>query len=191
MILHLRYRSVCRYAHSGRSFFLLPFPRICCQHVRCLFSMGYNTTAAACPCSHPVKTRTVSRHFHTISHHFSTYNQQFYQNMYCFLLSFHKIHVSFLSCYVRLPKNLAENGSQKGFTIFPPDAMLFENDPENQSTNRKDIYYVNWKNDYFGSNRRNRRIQGGEPCQPFKETARGCTRDYDQKCAGIYHTADL
>ena len=130
MILHLRYRSVCRYAHSGRSFFLLPFPRICCQHVRCLFSMGYNTTAAACPCSHPVKTRTVSRHFHTISHHFSTYNQQFYQNMYCFLLSFHKIHVSFLSCYVRLPKNLAENGSQKGFTIFPPDAMLFENDPE-------------------------------------------------------------
>ena len=123
MILHLRYRSVCRYAHSGRSFFLLPFPRICCQHVRCLFSMGYNTTAAACPCSHPVKTRTVSRHFHTISHHFSTYNQQFYQNMYCFLLSFHKIHVSFLSCYMRLPKNLAENGSQKGFTIFHPDAM--------------------------------------------------------------------
>lgn len=37
----------------------------------------------------------------------------------------------------------------------------------------------------------NRRIQGGEPCQPFEETARGCTRDYDQKCAGIYHTADL
>lgn len=73
--------------------------------------------------------------------------------MYCFLLSFHKIHVSFLSCYMRLPKNLAENGSQKGFTIFPPDAMLFENDPENQSTNRKDIYHVNWKNDYFGSNR--------------------------------------
>ena len=143
MILHLRYRSVCRYAHSGRSFFLLPFPRICCQHVRCLFSMGYNTTAAACPCSHPVKTRTVSRHFHTISHHFSTYNQQFYQNICCFLLSFHKIDISFLSCYVRLPKNLAENGSQKGFTIFPPDAMLFENDPENQSTNRKDIYYVN------------------------------------------------
>ena len=24
LILHLRYRSVCRYAHSGRSFFLLP-----------------------------------------------------------------------------------------------------------------------------------------------------------------------
>ena len=80
---------------------------------------------------------------------------------------------------MRLPKNLAENGSQKGFTIFPPDAMLFKNDPENQSTNRKDIYHVNLKNDYFGSNRRNRRIQGGEPCQPFKETARGCTRDYD------------
>lgn len=152
MILHLRYRSVCRYAHSGRSFFCR-FPRICCQHVQCLFSMGYNTTAAACSCSHPVKTRPVSRHFHTISHHFSTYNQQFYQNMYCFLLSFHKIDISFLSCYMRLPKNLAENGSQKGFTIFPPDAMLFENDPENQSTNRKDIYYVNWKNDYFGSNR--------------------------------------
>ena len=117
MILHLRYRSVCRYAHSGRSFFCR-FPRICCQHVQCLFSMGYNTTAAACPCSHPVKTRPVSRHFHTISHHFSTYNQQFYQNMCCFLLSFHKIDISFLSCYMRLPKNLAENGSQKGFTIF-------------------------------------------------------------------------
>lgn len=58
-------------------------------------------------------------------------------------------------------KSGREQGSQKGFTIFPPDAMLFENDPENQSTNRKDIYYVNWKNDYFGSNRRNRRIQGG------------------------------
>ena len=116
------------------------FPQVCCQHVQCLFSMGYNTTAAACPCSHPVRTRPVSRHFHTISHHFSTYNQQFYQNICCFLLSFHKIDISFLSCYVRLPKNLAENGSQKGFTIFPPDAMLFENDPENQSTNRKDIW---------------------------------------------------
>ena len=98
--------------------FFCRFPQICCQHVRCLFSMGYNTTAAACPCSHLVKTRSASRHLHTISHHFSTYNQQFYQNMCCFLLSFHKIHVSFLSCYVRLPKTPTENGSQKRFTIF-------------------------------------------------------------------------
>ena len=28
--------------------------------------------------------------------------------------------------------------------------MLFENDPENQSTNRKDIYYVNWKTIILG-----------------------------------------
>lgn len=32
--------------------------------------------------------------------------------------------------------------------------------------------------------------KAANPCQPFEETARGCTRDYDQKCAGIYHTAD-
>ena len=172
-------------------FFFCRFPQICCQHVRCLFSMGYNTTAAACPCSHPVKTRSASRHLHTISHHFSTYNQQFYQNMCCFLLSFHKIHVSFLSCYVRLPKTPVEHGSQKRFTIFPPDAMLFENGPENQSANRKDMYYVNRKNDYFGSNRRNRRIQGSKPCQPFEETARRCACHHDKKCDGVYHTADL
>lgn len=52
-----------------------------------------------------------------------------------------------------LTKAPTENGSQKRFTIFPPDAMLFENDPENQSANRKDMYYVNRKNNYFGSNR--------------------------------------
>ena len=80
--------------------------------------MGYNTTAAACPCSHPVKTRSASRHLHTISHHFSTYNQQFYQNMCCFLLSFHKIHVSFLSCYVRLPKPQQRTEVKKGLQFF-------------------------------------------------------------------------
>ena len=41
-----------------------------------------------------------------------------------------------------LTKAPTENGSQKRFTIFPPDAMLFENGPENQSANRKDIYIL-------------------------------------------------
>mgnify|MGYP000447131079 CR=1 FL=1 len=36
------------------------------------------------------------------------------------------------------------------------------------------------KNNYFGSNRRNRRIQGGKPCQPFKETARRCACHHDK-----------
>ena len=59
------------------------------------------------------------------------------------------------------------------------DAIVILKDTIQTANIRKDIYHVNWKNDYFGSNLRHRRIQGGEPCQPFKETARGCTRDYD------------
>lgn len=191
MILHLRYRSVCRYAHSGRSFFLRRFPQICCQHVRCLFSMGYNTTAAACPCSHPVKTRSASRHLHTISHHFSTYNQQFYQNMCCFLLSFHKIHVSFLSCYVRLPKPQQRTEVKKGLQFFLQMLCCSKMTQKTRVQTERICIMLTGKTIILGVTGRNRRIQGGEPCQPFKETALGCACHHDKKCDGVYHTADV
>lgn len=38
--------------------------------------------------------------------------------MCCFLLSFHKIHVSFLSCYVRLPKPQQRTEVKKGLQFF-------------------------------------------------------------------------
>ena len=179
MILHLRYRSVCRYAHSGRSFFLLPLSAdlLPARSVPVFYGIQYNC------CRLSLFTSSENQVSQQTPPHYITslFNIQptILPEYVLFFIVFSQNTCFFPLLLCALTKAPTENGSQKRFTIFPPDAMLFENDPENQSANRKDMYYVNRKNNYFGSNRRNRRIQGGEPCQPFKETARGCTRDYD------------
>ena len=149
MILHLRYRSVCRYAHSGRSFFCR-FPRICCQHVQCLFSMGYNTTAAACPCSHPVKIQASQQ---TLPHYItSLFNIQptILPEYVLFFIVFSQNTCFFPLLLYALTKESGRERKPKMVYNFSLQMLCCSKiDPENQSTNRKDIYYVNWKNRLF------------------------------------------
>lgn len=167
MILHLRYRSVCRYAHSGRSFFLLPLSAdlLPARSVPVFYGIQYNCcrlslfTSSEKP-GQPADTSTL---YHITFQHTTNNSTRICAVFYC-LFTKYMFLSSPVMCAYQSPNRERKS---KRFTIFPPDAMLFENDPENQSANRKDMYYVNRKNNYFGSNRRNRRIQGGEPLPAF------------------------
>lgn len=118
MILHLRYRSVCRYAHSGRSFFLLPLSAdlLPARSVPVFYGIQYNC------CRLSLFTSSENQVSQQTPPHYITslFNIQptILPEYVLFLLSFHKIHVSFLSCYVRLPKPQQRTEVKKGLQFF-------------------------------------------------------------------------